>query len=358
MRRSRFLDYSATLIAAVFLAAVPACAALRKAKLGEQMPSFSLPDLEGHTHTYAHGGQRVFLIAFLTASQKNCQDAWQDLLKIASDFEPQASSLKVLAVVAQADGADRLNTPEPGQEPKIPVLLDEKYELWGTLGVIATPTVLVVTRNDTIGWVKAGYGYDFVPAVEAHLREALGLADPNQLADLTAVAALENATNQARAKRHLNVAQMFKRKGKITSAIAELHKARELAPESPEVLSELGLLMCQAGQPAQASEVADLLAGNEQTAPSKVYHAREQLIRGWAQRLLGDMVSAEESLRLSVQLDPNSPRSQFELGKLYQATERHEQAMRAYRTALESLFGEKTAIPARHELPPSNSHPR
>ena len=64
-----------------------------------------------------------------------------------------------------------------GLGDSFPLVPDPNFAFWGKLGVIASPTAVVVGSDGRIQWVRAGYGYDFIAGFHAQLRKALGLSD-------------------------------------------------------------------------------------------------------------------------------------------------------------------------------------
>ena len=216
-----------------------------------------------------------------------------------------------------------------------PILLDGNFQLWGRLGVIAAPTVIIVGKDDTIKWIKAGYGYDFVPIVRAHLKQALGIAQETSVDDARQVKTVTNDTVAARIQRHLQMAKILEEKGRIGSAIAELQKAAELDPNSSAPIFELGELFCRAGRNKEALNLTEKLR-----TTNKSDKARLLLISGWARRQMGELETAEEILLEAITLNPTSIRALFELGKIHQTRGQIEKAMKLYYHALTLHFNE------------------
>ena len=196
------------------------------------------------------------------------------------------------------------------------------------------PTILIVGKDDTVKWIKAGYSYDFAPAVRSHLKGALGLNQRGVLEESTQVKTLTNTTVDARARRHLRMARMLEQKGRLESAIQEVCKAQQLDPNSIDVVLELGELYCKTGRSNEALKVVGTIKAQSRTEKAKV-----NLILGWANQQMGKLDAAEKLLLEAIRLNPESPRAFFELGKVYQAKGQTDKAMQAYYTALAfSLF--------------------
>ncbi|MEA3226658.1 MAG: hypothetical protein U9Q07_11975, partial [Planctomycetota bacterium] len=82
-----------------------------------------------------------------------------------------------------------------------PVLLDSQYKLWGKLGIIARPTVLIIGKDDKALWIRAGHAYDFAPALRSNLSHALGIVGTGAPKETVEARALTNNTVGSRVKR-------------------------------------------------------------------------------------------------------------------------------------------------------------
>ncbi len=194
--------------------------------------------------------------------------------------------------------------------------------------------MIISDTNDTVLWVKAGHSYDFSPVIRARLNQALGIAQEIKPNDASRVKTVMNATVAARVKRHLRMAKMLQEKGRIESAINEMHKAKELDPNSVEVALELGELLCRVGKNKAALNLVERMR-----ATKRLDKARLLLISGWAKRQTGDLKTAEKDLLEATKLDTKSIRGFFELGQVYQAKGDKDKAMAAYYRALTLVFG-------------------
>jgi tetratricopeptide (TPR) repeat protein len=306
---------------------------LRKLKVGETMPEFSLPDAGGAAFAYKHGTGNVLTLAFLPTTQSRFDRAIADIQAVLGPLAENAKGLDFVGIISGSAGKDLLTSSGPGSKPGFRILLDGQYHLWGTLGVIAAPTVVIVGKDDKVLWVKAGYGYDFVPVVRANLSQALGIAQETTPEQALHVKAVTNDTVAARLQRHLQMARILEKKGRLESAIAEVQKATELDPGSIEPALALGELFCRSGRNKEALALAGRREAVRQTDK-----ARLLLISGWARRQMGELEPAEKLLIEAKTLDPKSARALFELGKVYQAQNQTSKAMEVYRQALTLVF--------------------
>ena len=317
----------------VFLPAAQGREGLRKVKVGEGMPEFSSPDSNGGTFAYKHGRRKVLALAFLPTSQRRMERTLSDIEKVLDSLRENTEQLHFIGVVSGPLAKDFLKPRKPGEKHTFPVLLDGDFQLWGRLGVIAAPTIIVVGKDDKVLWIKAGYGYDFVPVVRAYINQALGIAQETTPEDAHQVKTVTNDTIAARIQRHLQMAKMLEKKGRVESAISELRKAAMLDPNSTEPTLELGELFCRAGRNKEALNLVEKLRTTK-----KADKARLLLISGWARRQMGELETAEKLLLEATTLEPTSIRTLFELGKIHQARGQTEKAMKSYYKALTIVF--------------------
>ena len=311
----------------------------RRISIGDKIPEFSATDAYGKLFDYKHGRKKVLVVVFLSVSKKQSDQAATDIKRIMSKLRSQAKRLNVVVALDDPNNHTFVRSKQNSSEPNeagviVDVVADTEYKLWGKFGIIATPTVIISDTNDNVLWVKAGHGYDFAPVVKARLNQALGIEqeiDPNEAGRVRTVT---NATVAARVKRYLQMAKMLQKKGRIESAITQLKKARELDPNSVEVVLELGTYLCKVGQSKAALDAID-----EIKTDRKFNKTRLLLISGWANRQLGELEVAEKLLSEVIIQNPKSSRAFFELGQIHQAKGQVERAMKSYYQALTLIFG-------------------
>jgi tetratricopeptide (TPR) repeat protein len=282
---------------------------------------------------YKHNRKRVLAVVFLSADQKQSKSAASDIQQILADLKGKAEPFDFVGVMTESPKSDSLKPTDP--RPVLPILLDSQHKLWGKLGIIARPTVLIIGKDDKAVWIRAGHAYDFAPALRSNLSHALGIAGVGAPKETVQARALANSTVGSRVKRHLQMAKVLEKKGRIDSAIAEVRKAQALDTDSVEPILELGELLCRTGKGKAALETIEKVQTTQRQD-----RARVVLISGWAQRLGGDLASAEKQLLEATKLDPKSIRAHFELGQLFQAKGEKDKALVAYHRALTLVLGE------------------
>jgi tetratricopeptide (TPR) repeat protein len=328
---------SVRILAVICLLACSQCyGQLRKVAVGDKMPEFSLSDANGVEFSYKHDKQKVLAVMFVSQKQRNSARAIATAKRIVGQLQSEgASDFELVAVTTEEPNATFVECCMKENEWLVRLLVDSKYQLWGKLGVIAMPTVVVCGKDDVIFWVKAGYGHDFEARLRAYLRESLGLIGKGEASKAFEVKTLKNTDTGARLQRHLRMAKILEGKGRHKSAIRELRKGLALDPNSGQVAVELGRLLCKTGQGQAAVELVSTVK-----VSNRVEQARLLELSGWAKRQMGQLEGAQKDLLEATKFDPRSARAFFELGKLYRGQGKKDQALEAYHEALRLLFDE------------------
>jgi len=312
------------------------------------MPQFAAVDVTGQKFEYAHGGGKPLMAVFLSVGHQKSDRAVADVKKIVAGLADKADAFQTVLVIEYPGGSPLPRGPTDPNSPAsaklfdkytrkgFTVLPDTEYKIWGKFGVIATPTVVISDTADKVLWVEAGHGYNFAPVVQSRLYQALGLEEASQAEQAGQVKTVANDTVSARAKRHLHMAELLKKKGRAKSAIREIEKARQLDPNSAPIALELGWMYCQTGDAAAAIKVVGKVKGANRLEKSKL-----ALVTGWAHRLSGDLDTAQKHLLEAIQNNPRLDRAYFELGRVYHEKKDFENAAKAYFKALSGIYDDK-----------------
>ena len=334
---------------------------LRKAEVGEKMKPFTLADIDGEGFSFQPERGRAVAVAFLAAHQTRSERALVELRQIAASQQRAGQALDLVVIVSGSENAEYFRELRKSLGFQVPMLVDRGDQLWGNLGITATPTVVVTDKEGVISWIRAGHAYDFAEEARSEVAQALGLEQKKKTQPPGRVEALTNDTPEDRARRHLRMGQLLGDEGRIDAAIAELKKAEALTPKSVEVQLETGRLLCRAGR---SEEALSLVGKISPTTPGE--EAEAKMLSGWAHRQLGHRDLAEKLLEESLRANPQSVRALYELGNVYRDRGEKEKAAEAYARALAIHFQEvpsattvKDGGPAQHNArkegdPPGN----
>ena len=342
-QRGRGSQWLAALVGVVcFVAPGLGQEGLRRVHVGDTMPEFSLTDARGTAFRYEHKQARVLGILILQAGQTHLDRLVADVEVLLQRLRLEAPEFDCVGVINGPGTNEVLRSRAADAGKTLPIVADPNFTFWGRLGVIATPTAIVVGTDHKVRWIKAGFGYDFVAGFHSQLNEALGLS--RGAGPATQVQTLENTSVRSRRDRHIQLARALAKKARWESALGELEKARELDPNAVDVALELGEILCRAGKnEAALKTVAQVKA---ESAEDK---AHGMLVCAWAKRQMGDIAAAESLLTKALELAPESPRILYELGKVHQAKGDVEKALACYRQALAGVFGDAEAATISHK---------
>ena len=308
----------------------------RRIPEGALIPEFHAVDITGKPFACTRSNGKVLILAFLSSQQKNSQKAVEDIFRVLSSIpSDRLTSLQVAFVLQNVDNREFIASIQKEAPSVVHILDDDQYDIWGKFGVIATPTVLISNPQGMVLCVKPGHAYNFAQVVKSRLFQALEIPYDVSPADTATVRTVANSTMSAKAKRHLQMAKLLSRKGRVSSAIEQAQMAYEIDPNSPEVALELGEFLCRAGQAQKAIKLVSSLSGQ-----SNRDKARINLVMGWAKRQLDQLEEAKKFLQEGIHQDATSPRLYFELGRIYQQRNDSEKAMQAYFRALQLIYGE------------------
>ena len=309
----------------------------RRIPEGALVPEFSAVDTTGKPFVCSRSSGKAMVLAFVSSEKKRSQEAVEDIFGALSSVPPERlTSLQVGFVMQDVDNKQFIESIRKGSPTAVHILDDDRYDIWGKLGVIATPTVVICDKAGKVLCVKPGHAYDFAPVIKSSLFKALEIPYDAGGRDTAAVRTVANSTESARAKRHLQMAKLLSRKNKIGSAIEQAQMAYEIDPNSSDVVLELAELLCRAGQAQKAINVVTAVS-----VENNRDKARVNLTLGWANRQMGKLDNAKEFLQQGIGQDPTLPRLHFELGRIYQQRKDSERAMQAYFRALQLLYQEE-----------------
>jgi tetratricopeptide (TPR) repeat protein len=308
----------------------------RRIPEGALVPEFSAVDTTGKPFACRRSSGKVLILAFLSSEKKRSQEAVEDIFGALSSIpSDRLTSLQVAFVMQNVDNKQFIASIQKEAPTVVHILDDDRHNIWGKFGIIATPTVLICDSAGKVLCVKPGHAYDFAPVIKSRLFKALGIPYDVSGDDTSTVRTVANSTMSAKARRHLQMAKSLSRKGRVISAIEQAKMAYEIDPNLSEVALELAELLCRAGQAQKAIKLVSAVS-----VENNRDKARVNLALGWANRQMGKLEEAKEFLKEGIRQDPKSPRLYFELGRIYQQRKDSEKAMQAYFRALQLIYRE------------------
>lgn len=299
---------------------------------GDHMPAFTLKDANGVAVSYPSQPPRVWALVMLRPEMEGLEPLLRQVTDMTARLRSQGRPFTCVAVLSDVNSPSLKTRAGRIQRGDVPVLPDPGYHVWGQLGIVAVPTVLVVDAKGVVTWVHPGPSYDLVPALHSELARALGLKSQTLVNGHIKVETLQNETILAKQRRHIQMAKVLLQQGQLKLALTTMHQAFAMDPNAVEVALEWAELLCRSQQAAEALKVLEPL---KPTMPQE--KGRCLLLTGWAHRQLGQLDQALEALTQAVQMDETGLAC-YQLGLTYEAKGQLKLALKYYHQALERVF--------------------
>jgi len=152
--RRRFLPLLAFLLLAI---ASRALAAESPANVGQPVPEFSLPGLEGETVSFRkdiRGKAPLAVIFFMTTA---CSACYEEIREIHEFVTKHPGKVDLWVVAVDLRGAQTVGPYQQSNRFRAKYLLDPKFSLPRVFGFNYTPSLVVVDANGVILHKKRGY---------------------------------------------------------------------------------------------------------------------------------------------------------------------------------------------------------
>lgn len=338
-RLTRRLSRPLTAIVIAALAATAALAMPRNIKLGDPLGSLKATDIDGRPiDSGAWSGAPVVWI-FVSAEQASSERALKDLQ--AAVDELTGSKVNVVALTSDAVRVPYFREQRSRLALRFPLAIDTDRQQYGRLGVIVLPTTLIADKDGKLAAAVSGHDLSYRQTVTAHLLFLAGRinADEKHRRLTTTQPARDPARD--RAERLCRSADVMLRRGLRREAATELQRAIEAdAGYAPAYLQ---LARLKAGE--EDFDTAEKLINDvRQREPGNRQAMLELGMIRFHQKRLDD---AEKLLKESLILNPDPARTQYWLGRVYEARGQNDAAVVHYRAAAEAALPDLSLAPAR-----------
>jgi len=151
-------------VAAVFLAGLlalcpgpPATAADRPVEVGQKVPEFSLPGLDGGAVSFERdirGKAPLAVFFFMTTA---CSACYEELKEINDFIGKNSGKIEVWTVAVDLRGAQTVAPYQKANNFRVKYLIDPKFSLPRVFGFTYTPSLAVVDAKGVLLHKKGGY---------------------------------------------------------------------------------------------------------------------------------------------------------------------------------------------------------
>lgn len=145
------------LIAGLLLAPAAASGAERPVEVGQSVPDFSLPGLDGKPVSYGNeirGKAPLTLFFFMTTA---CSACYEELQELDSFHGRNPGKVDVWCVAVDLRGAQTVAPFQQANKFRVRYLIDSKFSLPRTFGFNYTPSLAIVDGRGIVLHKRGGY---------------------------------------------------------------------------------------------------------------------------------------------------------------------------------------------------------
>jgi len=320
---------SVVLTLGLALASVAPSHGFRNVPEGGKAPDFTLKGLDGKTVSLGSHAGKAVVLAFVRQGQERSAEALADLAKLDRALAERALVVSVVLNPAEGDAAQWVSP----LGVTFPVLLDDAGEAYGLYGVMVAPSTGVIAPDGTFRGEVGSHTAGYLGEVEDLVREALGIAAPKAEA-ATAEASPGKTEERKSAERHLEKARLLLKRKMADKAVAAAEEAVAADPTYADAHVTAGELLLDLSDDRADEALGHFekaLALSPKDVGAKVGVARVKGVKG-------DHEAAAEMLLSAAKINPKPEKLYYELGRVYERAGQFEQAVGAYRKALERLL--------------------
>jgi len=324
------------LVCALFFA-FPHCTfarPLRNLAVGDKAFSIDLKDDTGKIHRLSELKGTPAVIVFWRPEQELSHRLLGVIDSLAARFAKEGTAF--LSIIHKP--LPKGGFPENPLNSEIKILLDPDRIAYGTYGVFAQPTTIILDKDHKVFSLYASYRRGINETIEDDLRKVLGLEarkikkKPKDILDPQ--------------KQTVNFARKLLKAGDVTGALALLEKTTPPKPSTDRVLiiSE-ALIRLDRAKEARPKLEKLLLVDPKKPRTASIPNTIPLGKGKWAATLLGRAIMetdefelAEAWLKEAITMNPNPLRARFHLGELYEKAGRKDEALLQYTTILKRTF--------------------
>ena len=305
---------------------------LRGLKPGEKLPEFELATVKGGTVGNQQWQDRVLVLVYLSAEQRNSERAAVDAERIVDGLEGRPVTL----VFVTADVVYRSYFEKYFAEAELSseLALDGQRLLYSRLGLFVFPTTLVVDAEGRLSHVLSTRGTDYPHVLESYVLHALGDLSNDELKEKLTARSFDRGSPKSLAARHRAAARLLREKGLLDGAEQELRSALKLDGESVHTRLDLADLCLILGRTEECERIVDQVLGVDPR------HRRARSLKGIVLFKKGKLDEAEAILTEALELNADPARTHYYLGQVYEQQGDQKKAIQQYRMAISRLLKE------------------
>ncbi|MBI5014625.1 MAG: redoxin domain-containing protein [Deltaproteobacteria bacterium] len=331
---SRWVRFALLLaVLGAWVAVAAQAEAFRNLKEGDAAPDFTLKSTAGQEIRLGALQGKAVAIAFVHQGQEKSEKVLKALAGLDPAVAARTEVVAVLVDTGEGDPAAWVGK----MGVSFPVLLDPSKEVYAKYGVFVAPATGVIRPDGVFQGEVAGYSASSKEEIEGLLKVALGLATVEQLsAEAEKAKPVELSKERKMSERELEKAKKLLDRRMKDKALEAVKQAVATDPSYAAAHVFLGRLLLDASD-KNADEAQGhfdkALELDPRDADATVGTARVKTVKG-------DFDGAVSLLETAVQSASKPERVYYQLGIVQEKAGRADQAVKAYRRALEAVLGE------------------
>jgi len=305
---------------------------LRRVAVGDVVPDFKLPTLDGAPLGRDDLRGRAVILVFLSAQQRRSELAAREAHNLCRTLH--RNDLALVFATADTDELGAFRKARATTGITEPLLLDADRSLYGDLGLIVLPTTIVIDPQWHLAHVISSHRADYETMLQAYAEHAVGAIDDDTLtARLSASGFHPDPTEQKIAQLRASAA-ILRQRGMTAEAERELRAALELEPAHLDAQLDLAALLIGDGRFDEAGSIMEAVLA---THPGQ---RRARLLQGIVFYHTGRLDEAEAVLNEMLVFNADPAVTHYYLGLVYEARKDSARAMEHYKASLERLLAE------------------
>lgn len=322
--------FAAALCVVVLWAGPARADELRNTKIGQPIPDFSLPTLDGSPLGPKQLADEAVILVFLSAQQRRSEQTAASAAAVVAALHRK--DLALVFATADADQAGWFRRLRATESITQPIMLDAQRQLYGDLGLIVLPTTIVVDPAGRLAHVISSYKADYEYVLRAYAEHALGVLDDQGLQRRLETTSFDRDRPEDQIARHRAAARMLAESGLPGEAEKELRAALKIEEAHDGTRLDLAALLLSAGRLDEAAELVD------QVLATNPGHRRGRLLQGVVLFHQGKLPQAEAVLTETLMFNPDPVENHYYLGLIYEQQGDCARALEHYRASLSRML--------------------
>jgi len=312
--------------------------AFRDLKIGDEIKTFTLNDLDGKPVTLDTYKGKFFLINFFQIDKEKSIEALKGLTKVYADFKDKG--IAIIAVTADKDKLEDIKKFKDENKIEFPIVIDADKTVYQSFGIFVMPVTALIDKDFKIAYEYSSYLIGFESEIGGRLKVALGeesMEDYKKSVVGTEIVARTDEEKSAVKK--LGQAEVLLVRGRPDEALTLLNEVVALDPKVAKAHILIGDALLKKGtlDDAQAAyeKAKTMVEKNDPVGKTA------DVGLGAIYALKGDLDKAKQILSMAAMVNPNpitSAKAYYWLGFVSEKKNDLPDAVKNYKKAVEKLL--------------------